>query len=228
MNKKKMYTISKAAIRPEMYGLWGGAAWADVPHLAVDCFRPEGTDHHPPTQCKLAYDEDRIYGLFMVQDRYVRCIHTGFQEPVWEDSCVEFFIQPKPDKGYFNFEFNCAGALLASYVTDPTRIDGRVAKAVPLLHDEGQSIEVYHSLPATIDPEIEETCTWFLEFSVPFTLFESYIGKIGKIGGHKWHGNLYKCGNKTSHPHWASWSPLSERNFHAPWDFGMLEFASFP
>ncbi|MCD6337129.1 MAG: hypothetical protein J7M01_02720, partial [Candidatus Marinimicrobia bacterium] len=37
-------------------------------------------------------------------------------------------------------------------------------------------------------------------------------------------GNLYKCGDKTSHPHWASWSPIDKLNFHQPKHFGEFVF----
>ena len=150
----------------------------------------------------------------------MRCLHSGFQAPVYEDSCVELFIQPRPDKGYFNFEFNCGGTLLASYVTDPTRINGRVAGATPLSPEEGWQVAVYGSLPPIVEQEIEEEVTWPLEFAIPFVLFNAYVGDPGEMEGREWRGNLYKCGDKTTHPHWASWSPLRERNFHAPRDFG--------
>ena len=34
--------------------------------------------------------------------------------PVWEDSCVEFFVQIPGEKYYYNFEFNCIGTALAA------------------------------------------------------------------------------------------------------------------
>ena len=69
----------------------------------------------------MLYDANGLYGIFRVQDRYVRCVRTQYHDAVWKDSCVEFFAQPKPDRGYFNFEFNCGGAFLCSYITNPER-----------------------------------------------------------------------------------------------------------
>jgi hypothetical protein len=218
------HDIPRTAFRPELSGLWDGPAWGETPFLDIGYFRPESTSHRPLARCKLLYDEIHLYGLFSVRDRYVRCIHTGFQSPVHEDSCVEFFIQSWPNKGYFNFEFNCGGVLLASYVTDPTRINGRVAQAVLFSPDEGRQVAVHGSLPSVIEPEMRGEITWSLEFAIPFALLHKYAGSFEKVEGRRWLGNLYKCGDKTSHPHWASWSPLSDRNFHAPWDFGELRF----
>jgi hypothetical protein len=219
------YNIPKTALRPELRGLWDGPAWGETPFLNIGYFRPESTAHRPLVRCKLLYDDSHLYGLFLARDQYVRCVHTGFQTPVYEDSCVEVFVQPRLDKGYFNFEFNCGGALLASYVKDPTRINGRVTEATPLSPDECRQVMVYSSLPSIIEPEIEDEVTWSLAFSIPFALLTDYVGSLGKVEGQRWRGNLYKCGNRTSHPHWASWSPLSDRNFHTPWDFGTLRFA---
>lgn len=218
------YNISRTAVRPELRGLWGGPVWSEAPFLHIDQFRSESTSHRPLVLCKLLYDDSCLYGLFLVRDRYVRCIHTRFQDPVYEDSCVEFFVQPGTEGGYFNFEFNCGGALLASYVTNPTRADGQVAEATPLSMDEGRQVKVFGSLRPHMENEIESEIMWYLEFAIPFALLEGHVGSLGKVEGREWRGNLYKCGNKTSHPHWASWSPLSERNFHAPRDFGVLRF----
>jgi hypothetical protein len=44
--------------------------------------------------------------------------------------------------------------------------------------------------------------------------------------GNLWRANFYKCGDDTSHPHWAAWSPVDELNFHLPRCFGRLGFAA--
>ncbi|MEE9913841.1 MAG: carbohydrate-binding family 9-like protein [Deltaproteobacteria bacterium] len=218
------YNIFATRLVPEMKGLWDGACWREVHSLAVNCFRPESSDHRPRTLCKLLYKESRIFGIFRVEDQFVRCLHTGFQSEVWKDSCVEMFMQPKSGPEYFNFEFNCGGALLASYVTDPTRQAGRLQKFMPLTPADNLQIIRYASQPEAIDPEIVVPVVWFLEFSIPIPLLEKYTGPLGTIKGQTWRANFYKCGNETSHPHWASWMPLPARNFHDPESFGQIEF----
>jgi hypothetical protein len=209
---------------PEMQGLWEGPVWQNVPMLKIEYYRPESNRHYPRTCCKMFYDQERLYGIFRVDDQYVRCTHIGFQAEVYKDSCVEFFVQPRTASGYFNFEFNCGGALLASYVTDPTRIRGRVKECMPFTPDDDRAVYRYASQPSITEPEITEKIVWLLEFSVPFALLEKYTGHLGEVGGQIWKANFYKCGNETSHPHWGSWSPISALNFHVPADFGNLEF----
>src|SRR5512145_441995 len=210
------YKICRSEQKPEMQGLWDGDIWRDVLPLSISCFRPEGSHHRPRTQCKMLSDEQALYGIFRVEDRFVRSVHPGFQADVWKDSCVELFIQPKNSPGYFNFEFNCGGALLASYVTNPVRIDGRLQGFTPLTPEDDRQIRRYASLPKIVEPEIETPLTWLLEFALPFSVLEKYAGPQGEIKGQIWRANVYKCGNETSHPHWASWQPLAERNFHEP------------
>ena len=223
----KNYTVLVAKRPPEMQGLWDGAVWHNVPALEVSFFRQEGSAHRPLTKCKLLYDSERLYGIFRVDDQYVRCVNTGFQADVYKDSCVEIFLQPKSTGGYFNFEFNCGGAMLASYVTDPARVNGRVKQCTPLSPDDDRQILRYQNLPSVVEPEITKTQIWFLEFSIPFAVLEKYVGKLGKIAGQTWRGNFYKCGNETSHPHWGAWSPVTELNFHLPESFGTIQLNMF-
>jgi Carbohydrate-binding family 9 len=222
--RMREYSISLTNKPPEMQGLWHGAVWRDVTAVDIVCFRAEGSTHRPMTLCKLLYDLERIYGIFKVEDQYVRCIHSKFQSAVYNDSCVEFFVQPPVGVCYFNFEFNCGGAMLASFVTDPTRITGRVKSFIPLTPDDDAQIQRYHSLPVIVDPEITQRIIWLLEFSIPFAVLEKYAGKLRNVSGQTWRGNFYKCGNETSHSHWGAWSPVNELNFHLPADFGIIQF----
>ena len=220
----KCYHVSRAEKPPELQGSWDGNAWRNVPALEVSAFRPEGSAHRPRTDCKLLYDAEAIYAIFRVQDYYVRCVHAGFQADVYKDSCVELFLKPQAGSGYFNFEFNCGGSLLASYVTDPTRVGGRVKECVLLGVEDDAQIRRFHSLPAAVEPEIAEELVWYLECVIPFIVMEKYTGPFGQVSGQTWHGNVYKCGNETSHPHWGAWSAVHELNFHLPECFGEFYF----
>lgn len=221
----KKYSIVFTDKPPDIHGLWNGTGWEYAKILRLSSFRRESSEHHPPTECKLLYDRHNIYGIFRVRDKYVRCIHTGFQSPVYKDSCVEFFLQPKEAAGYFNFEFNCGGAMLASYVTDPTRTAGTVKGYAPFTAEDNLRIKRYSDMPSIIEPEISKDTVWHLGFCIPFGILEKYSGKTSPAGGDTWRANFYKCGNDTSHPHWGSWAPLSTLNFHLPDDFGEIQFA---
>jgi hypothetical protein len=220
------HSIRRISQPPGFDGNWSGGVWADVEPLEIRHFHPESSEHRPITTAKLLFDSMHLYIFFRVQDRYVRAVAEGFQGRVWEDSCAEAFLQPRPERGYFNFEMNCGGTLRLSYIEDPRRTPEGFAKFTFVTAEQVAGMRIYHSLPSRIDPEIREPVEWFLEYSIPLSLFETYIGERPRPGGERWRGNFYKCGDKTSHPHWAAWSPIGEElNFHCPEHFGVLEFA---
>jgi hypothetical protein len=205
-------------------GLFDGPAWGRAGIMELSHFRAEGGSHHPRTSARLLYDEERLFGIFRVRDRYVRSVRAGYGEPVYKDSCVEFFVRPDRGRGYFNFEFNCGGAFLSSYIINPERTASGFRDFCPIPEDEAGDVAVCHSLPRIVDPEISGPVTWTLEFSIPFALLERYAGPLGCPAGRRWRANLYKCGDETSHPHWASWQPVPELNFHMPEHFGEIVF----
>ena len=218
------YIVRPARTRPAGKGEWDGSAWGQADVLELAYFRPESSDHRPRTRAKLLYDHEGIYGIFRVEDRYVRCAGTAYMSPVCRDSCVEFFVQPEPGGGYFNFEFNCGGGFLCSYITDPERVPGGFKSFTPLPEEDGRAMTIYHSIPGTVEPEIPGPVTWTIEFFIPFSLMEKYAGPAIEVSGREWRANFYKCADATSHPHWASWSPIAARNFHLPGCFGIIEF----
>src|ERR1035437_4153079 len=219
------YTVQIADAAPPLGALCPDPVWAQAETLEIQHFRPESSDHHPRTSARLLHDARGIYGIFRVQDRYVRCLRTQYHEEVWKDSCVECFAQPKPDRGYFNFEFNCGGAFLCCHITNPERTPEGFKEFIKVPAGIGETIRTRSSLPARIETEIVEPVVWTLSFFIPFALFKHYLGPLGTSAGQEWRGNFFKCADETSHPHWASWSPVDELNSHRPDCFGAIRFA---
>jgi hypothetical protein len=219
------YVVYQARTPVSHTPAWDLPFWAEAQTLEIASFRPESSSHRPRTLARLLHDADGIHGIFQVMDRFVRCTRTRYFDEVWKDSCVEFFAQPKPDGGYFNFEFNCGGAFLCSYIVNAERTPDGFKEFTRLPASLGQTIRVCSSLPPKIETERTEPVTWTLWFFIPFSLFEHYTGPLGTIAGQSWRGNFFKCAEEVSHPHWASWAPVDEFNFHRPACFGSLRFA---
>ena len=190
----------------------------------VDQVRVESSSHHPPTRFALLHDRKNLYLRFDVDDQYVKAVHTGFHSSVCNDSCVEFFVRPSPDHGYLNFETSAGGTLLLSYIEDWTRTPDGFKKFRLVPEDLCRQIEIFSSLPHIVDPEITTPLKWHLSMKIPLSVIEEFTGKVSCNSGNIWRGNFYKCAGETSHPHWMSWSPVKELNFHAPDDFGKLCF----
>lgn len=191
-------------------------------------FHPASGEHRPRCRCRALYDANRLYWSAVVEETCVLGRYTSFQDPVCEDSCVEFFFQPAGAAGYFNVEVNCLGATLVSYVEDPTRTpDGGLAKATLLSVAQASGIRVATSLAGTVcDPELPGPLTWRADVSLTFDTFAPFCpGFRAPQRGDEWRGNFYKCAEANSEPHWASWAPIGEAlNFHVPGYFGLLRF----
>jgi len=146
------YTVRCATVRPSLRAGWTDPVWGQAETLEVGHFRQESSAHRPQTSARLLYSAEGLHGIFRVQDRYVRCVRTQYLEPVWKDSCVEFFAQPRPERGYFNFEFNCGGAFLCMHITNPERTPEGFREFTKVPAEIGQAIQVQSSLPRRVDP----------------------------------------------------------------------------
>jgi len=220
------YAIQRAADSPSQHDPWASKVWDAAEILQVNHFHPRSSPHRPTTRAKVLHDGERIYVAFHVQDRYVRCVHDQYQSMVSRDSCVEFFLQPRPGGGYFNFEINCGGTLLLYFIEDATRIPGALfRKFEPIPEELGLLARISASLPSRVEPELVEPTVWTLFCQVPRALLEAYCGPLGEWTGQKWRGNFFKCADQTSHPHWASWAPIGEElRFHQPNLFAPILF----
>ncbi len=220
-----MYRIKKVSQAPALDGAWDSPGWVQAEILEIACVRPESSDHHPKTRCKLVHDGRNIYGMYKVEDRYVRCVAENYNDSVCTDSCVEFFVEPPGGHGYLNFEFSGNGVLLLYHVRDPQRLEKGFKDFNPVSKDDASGVRTASTLPRKVEPEITEPLTWHLAFQVPVSLFESQMKcSYGDLSGQQWRANFYKCGDKTSHPHWISYLPVSALNFHLPQCFGPIEF----
>ena len=84
-------------------------------HLSIDKVNwPNEFPKTLPVSVHIAHDNQNIYLYYQVEGEELRAVNTKDFMSVWEDSCVEFFMQRKGEKTYRNFEFNVHGVLLAS------------------------------------------------------------------------------------------------------------------
>lgn len=226
MKRSSTYTVVHVPHSPDLSVGPADLSWAKAQVAAIACFRQESSRHRPQSTVKLLYDDDTVYGLFEVRDRYVRSVVTHLGGPVCKDSCVEFFVAPATDSGYVNFEFNAGGTLHASHVRKHARKPGGGFEDYRMLQpEEAGQVKIAHSLPAVVDPEITVPVDWWLAFAIPFRLLNATTGSQTPRDATAWRANFFKCGDLTSHPHWASWNPVPQLNFHDPGAFGTLVFS---
>ncbi|MCF0198061.1 MAG: hypothetical protein HUK02_01895 [Bacteroidaceae bacterium] len=173
---------------------------------------PEQFPYAPATTFRLAYTDDRLWVLFDVQEDHVRGTWLEHQEAVWQDSCVEIFLQVPGDPHYFNFENSCIGTRLAARRI--TRSDAQ--RLTPMQMDEVVCQTSLPHQPVAIDAPTR----WHLLLGIPF----AHLGL--SEAPRELCANLYKCGDLTPVPHYVSWAPITlpQPNFHCPDFFGTILF----
>lgn len=224
----KRYHVRQVShtLAPDDFG-WDGDAWKDIQELRIDSFHARTGTHRPDTRVKMVYDtSSTLHLLYRVNDCYVRSVHTERQTFVYLDSCVEFFVWPQSTTGYFNFEMNCGGTLLCKYYADAIGIPAARQKASRYLETEFlDKVLVRSTMPPVVDPEIAEPTTYFVRLTMPLSVLEAKVSTLAPLAGQTWRANFFKCGDKTSHPHWGAWNPTGEAlSFHQPTKFGELIF----
>ena len=103
----------------------------------------------PEAMALIASSAQSLFLKFDVTERGVRGTYTDDGSPVYQDSCVEFFVRHPDGRRYLNFEFNCLGTC------DAARRESREL-AEPLAPAEYQRIRRQASLgrtPLIIDDE---------------------------------------------------------------------------
>ena len=216
----RTYNVQKIKGNFKCDGNFDGGIWENVPVIEINNFMGDEPEHKPKAQAKMVYDCDNLYITFKVQDNFIKATRQNNQDDIWNDSCVEFFFSHDIHKGYLAIEMNCSGAFLLYYKADPQTPNTLFTQ------EECNRVEVFHSMPKPVDPEVQEPTTWVVEYKLPLDLCNEYLN-IGKPEpGSFWHGNFYKCADECSKPHWFTWSPIDwpTPNFHKPEFFGRLMF----
>lgn len=179
----------------------------------VECVNwPETFPYAPLCSGRIARTQDALVVDFRVSGLDLRAQNLTDNGRQWEDSCVEVFIKDPEEDTYYNFEINALGKVLACSGADR---HGRVARP----EEEMEEILRFGQLEGG---PLDEggIWTWRVGVVIPFEL----IGVDPENLPDSIRANFYKCGDKTAHPHYLSWSPIDtpKPDFHRPEFFGEL------
>lgn len=166
----------------------------------------EGYHPAPNMNFKMLYSSEGISVLMHTDERNLRVVAKETTDPVFEDSCMEFFFKPDiHDKRYINFEVNPAGVMHVGIGTD--RYD-RI-----LINDDRDMLSIVSDA---------REGDWTLKFYIPNAFMLKHFKNISPVC----RANFYKCGSETDHVHFASWAPVEteEPDFHVPDFFDKIRF----
>lgn len=220
--KEPVYEVVKLVKPIKIDGDWQKPEWQKAESVSIINFMGNIPAFQPVVKAKMMYNDENLYVIFRVNDKYIRCITSTINGPVWEDSCIEFFFAPATSLPlqYFNLEVNCGGTPLMHYNVIP---DGNIRM---LDVSDIKMVEIAHSLPQIIDPEISDQITWTVEYRIPLILTEKYSSVTRPKPGVEWRANFYKIAENNSNPHYMTWAVVNNSvpNFHLPQFFGKVKF----
>lgn len=181
-------------------------------YLWSDSFKPEAGAQ--VVYVKSGTSDEGIYAHLWCIEEKPRAIYTKHNEPVFKDSCLEFFFtmdsSGKPSNGYINIESNSNPTTLIGYGFD------RYTRT-PII-DMG--IEPF-SVTAKKTPT-----RWDLYEFIPLSVLKQIFHIDGVTSETKFRGNFYKCGGSHKIQPYGSWAPISSPtpDFHRPDCFGEFRF----
>ena len=153
-----------------------------------------------------------IFVHFNAYEPSPRAVFTKRDDPVYNDSCMEFFFQPfADDERYINFEINPNGAYLSAVGCDRTS-------------------RTFLSELSDCEPKVSAHVSdsgWSAELFVPEKLISDVFGRNFSVDETEYiRANFYKCGDLTPSPHYASLFPVNtpEPDYHRPEFFGKIFF----
>ncbi len=185
---------------------------------SIDMINWPAFPYEPNVSFRIGHVHNEIWIVFYVTENHVLAQHTATNSATHMDSCVEFFIDPKQDSHYYNFEFNAIGTTHLGYgpsirerkFIDPTLIESKV--------------QTKSSLGSEPVDKQDGPYSWQLTVVVPtdILIHEPSL----ELSGSTANANFFKCGDETSEPHYLSWNPVhtDRPSFHQPEYFGQLVF----
>ncbi|MDD3079659.1 MAG: carbohydrate-binding family 9-like protein [Paludibacter sp.] len=178
---------------------------------------PDQYPYRPITIFSVGYSSDSIFIKYSIRGNILKAIYEHDNEPVYEDSCVEFFCKLPNSRYYFNFEFNCIGTCLAAKRRE------RKEDVVRFSTEDLKKISRYSSIGKRAFNEMQGLFEWELTVKIPFEMMEIEPDKLPD----RLLVNFYKCATDSSdYTHYVSWSPIDtpEPDFHRPEFFGEMIF----
>ena len=187
-----------------------------LPRHPIDIVPWPSFPYKPDVGFVIGYDDKNVCVKFYVSEKFARATYGNPNDPVYKDSCVEFFIALDGEDEYYNFEFNCAGTCLLGFGKG---LDDRL----PVPAEVIRSIRHLAIIKPSNSPEA--SISWELTVMIPLHVF--YFHKLKSLKGKKCRINFYKCGDDLPEPHFLAWNDIHSEapDFHIPHYFGSMYFS---
>jgi len=211
----KIYSLKR--LRTEIQDISNDDAWQGIGEILINDYRWMENNYKPEVTIKACYCDEYIYVRFLVYEQKVTVRYLNVGDPVFKDSCVEFFINlfPKETEEYFNIELNAIGTIKMGYGIKRNRKYLTVADLTDMKVITSIQQPVYG---------LHGSDHWKLWCAIPINMLEKITNR--KFKGDEAIGNFYKCGDDTEFRHYGMWNLIDnpKPDFHLPEYFGKIIF----
>ncbi|NUO82060.1 carbohydrate-binding family 9-like protein [candidate division KSB1 bacterium] len=179
------------------------------------------------TTVRALYDAEYLYVAFACEDDYVWGTITAHDGPIYEEECVEVFINPAhAAHQYYEINVSPRNVVFDACILNartPAQPSGSFL-GLQEWHAEGLRTAVH------IEGELNrpgKAKGWSAEFAIPF---RALIGAphVPPKPGDEWRVNFYRIDTPLhAKSELYAWSATGLPTFHLPWRFGTLRFDRF-
>jgi hypothetical protein len=182
-------------------------------HQSIEFAPWKDFDYKPNVSFAISHGENALFLKFFVKEEEVRSTYLQANDPVYKDSCVEFFIGFNEEPEYYNFEFNCIGTCLLGF--------GRDRKRTMLPKSTIEKIKHETYIKSLDDQGL---IYWELTLVIPIEAFIHH--NLSGLQDIKSRANFYKCGDDLAKPHYLAWNDIKalKPDFHLSEFFAPLNF----
>ena len=184
---------------------------------AIDSFHWEKDGYSRPESYAAVFgvEDEGIHAVLWSFEDNLRIECKKRDDPVYTDSCLEFFIAPvEGDKRYMNFEVNPKGVYLSQIgeIRENRRFIKEFTDLEPVIK--------------TITVEENGKTAWGYDILLPCKFISALYGVDFKVEECKMKGNFYKCADSSVTPHYGAHFPVTTAalGFHNPDCFGNIIF----
>ncbi|MGL5067277.1 MAG: carbohydrate-binding family 9-like protein [Sarcina sp.] len=183
-------------------------SWDNIENNVIGNFPWDSTGYTPKTTVKVAVLEEGLKVKFTGTEKEVIINNTELHSRVYQDSCVEFFVNPdfENSNDYINIEINALGTALSQIGPDAIEREFLTAGDI-------RSLNITTDITSENVREFDGFKPWNLEYLISFDLIEKYYPKFDRNNLKSIKCNFYKCGDKTKEKHYGC---LFNIKYHKP------------
>ncbi len=200
--------------------LWQVAPLAHLPDALTGALGRFGTT------VRALYDDDFLYVAFACADDYVWGTITAHDGPIYEEECVEVFINPaNAPQQYYEINVSPRNVVFDACILNsrtPAEPNANFLGSKEW-HAEGLRTAVH--LEGNLN-QPGQARSWSAEFAIPFRALRG-APHVPPKSGDEWRCNFHRIDTPpNAKSELYAWSTTELPTFHLPWRFGVLRFAA--